>query len=144
MLRAYERTVAEQTARIVFATDRDVMPLTVPSRRRGGLLRPVGRVAKVAGAHFWKSVAASYRHQDAELRRKPYEHNNGARANHHAGCHTRELSRNGKQERYKKGNQGDEYSGDDDGNAFVDTYAGYNATGTGDAVLIRFQWQLAL
>ena len=31
-----------------------------------------------------------------------------------------------------------------DGNYFADTYAGYNATFDSDAMLIRFQWQLAL
>jgi hypothetical protein len=35
-------------------------------------------------------------------------------------------------------------SADDDGNEFADTYAGYNVTGDGDALLFRFQWQLAL
>jgi hypothetical protein len=34
--------------------------------------------------------------------------------------------------------------GEDDGNFFGDAYAGYHATGDGDAVLVRFQWQLAL
>jgi hypothetical protein len=33
---------------------------------------------------------------------------------------------------------------DDDMNEFPDAYAGYNMTGTGDGILIRFQWQLAL
>ena len=33
---------------------------------------------------------------------------------------------------------------DDAGNFFSDTYAGYNATLTSDATLLRFQWQLAL
>jgi hypothetical protein len=32
----------------------------------------------------------------------------------------------------------------DDFNFLADTYAGYNATSTSDAVLVRFQWQLAL
>ena len=35
-------------------------------------------------------------------------------------------------------------SGDDDGNVFGDVYAGYEPTGTGDGVLLRLQWQLAL
>ena len=34
--------------------------------------------------------------------------------------------------------------GTEDGNILGDIYAGYNTTGTGDAILIRFQWQLAL
>ncbi len=33
---------------------------------------------------------------------------------------------------------------DDDGNAMADTYAGYNATGSSDGMLLRLQWQLAL
>ena len=33
---------------------------------------------------------------------------------------------------------------DDDGNFLADTYAGYNATGDSDAMLLRLQWQLAL
>jgi hypothetical protein len=33
---------------------------------------------------------------------------------------------------------------EDDGNLLGDVYAGYNPTGDSDAVLIRFQWQLAL
>jgi hypothetical protein len=33
---------------------------------------------------------------------------------------------------------------EDDGNILGDVYAGYNPTGDSDAVLIRFQWQLAL
>ena len=33
---------------------------------------------------------------------------------------------------------------ENDGNVVGDVYAGYNATGDSDAVLIRFQWQLAL
>jgi hypothetical protein len=35
-------------------------------------------------------------------------------------------------------------SADDDGNMFGDVYAGYEPTGTGDGVLLRLQWQLAL
>jgi hypothetical protein len=31
-----------------------------------------------------------------------------------------------------------------DGNRMADTYAGYSVTGTSDATMIRFQWQLAL
>ena len=34
--------------------------------------------------------------------------------------------------------------GTEDANVLSDTYAAYLPTGTGDAVLIRFQWQLAL
>jgi hypothetical protein len=33
---------------------------------------------------------------------------------------------------------------DQDGNVLSDVYAGYNGTGNGDAMLLRFQWQLAL
>ena len=33
---------------------------------------------------------------------------------------------------------------DDDMNEFQDAYTGYQMTGTGDAILLRFQWQLAL
>jgi hypothetical protein len=33
---------------------------------------------------------------------------------------------------------------DDAGNHFGDVYAGYEPTGTGDGILLRFQWQLAL
>ena len=32
----------------------------------------------------------------------------------------------------------------DDVNFLSDTYAGYNATGTGDGIMLRLQWQLAL
>ena len=32
----------------------------------------------------------------------------------------------------------------DDVNVLSDTYAGYNATGTGDGIMLRLQWQLAL
>ena len=35
-------------------------------------------------------------------------------------------------------------SGDKSGNAMNDVYPGYRETYSGDAVLIRFQWQLAL
>jgi hypothetical protein len=35
-------------------------------------------------------------------------------------------------------------SGDEAGNETADTYAGYNVTGTGDALMLRLQWQLAL
>ena len=32
----------------------------------------------------------------------------------------------------------------DDSNILADTYAGYNATGTSDGMMLRLQWQLAL
>ena len=34
--------------------------------------------------------------------------------------------------------------GTEDGNLLADVYAGYNGTGRSDAVLLRFQWQMAL
>jgi hypothetical protein len=35
-------------------------------------------------------------------------------------------------------------SGEENGHALADTYAGYEPTGDGDGTLVRLQWQLAL